>query len=442
MRDRAAEIARTRRWLTLDPTLPGRVVALKRALEDRFGRAGAQPILTCAPGRAEILGCHTDYNQGFTLSANIGANLLALMRPRSDASCRVASLDLGGEVTFPATTPSVVRQHRISEADAWARYIQGVVWAFLDAGWESPGFDAVIQSSVPLSGGMSSSAALETAVARGVAGMVAIAPDAERQATLCKRGENDVVGAPCGYLDQGTVGLAEGWLFMDHRPAEGRDFSWQSIDADLEGSGYCLVVGFDPGSVHANTDGKYAERHRVCLESVPVLADLLERETINALRDVSVSDYDRVCDRFRMVAGPRAADFVAHVVAENDRVLSARTVLGAGDFEALGDLMTASGSSALDRYDLAEDAPELRFLYGTVVASAQRWGVAGVRNMGGGFNATSLLLVRRVALAALREELGAAYRHETGREYQTLTFAPAPSAGILDLATLDVAIPT
>lgn len=432
--------SRTKRWLELNPTLPQRVNHLTDVYGKLYGKEREELkesnlLLACAPGRAEILGNHTDYNQGYTLSANITQNLLILGAQRKDNIVQVASLNQEARIVRFTTesVESIIEQRaKHGTENAWANYVKGVIWSFKKRGLPTPGFNAVIQSTIPLGAGVSSSAAIELATAQLVSRLGGINISLEDLITICKDAENKYVGAPCGYLDQGTIVLADsGWLEMDYRPVGNRQFTFKKTGMDLAKLGYTLVVGYDPGSKHELVDGKYAIRQSTCRNSVPIIQELLPSKKIKALRDVSVEDFSSIKDQFYRQAGETATNFVKHVVDENERVIQGVGALQKEDISRFGELMTASGESAIKLYNLAEGAPELRFVYKTVVSNQRAWGVKGIRNMGGGFNATTLALLTTTDVDRYQNALGSLYSQKYHRLYNFLNFVPAPSACML-----------
>jgi galactokinase len=431
---------RTERWLALDHTLPRRLQNLKSFFNNLYGNQNKELLLVCSPGRAEILGNHTDYNEGYTLSANITRNLLLLAAPREDAQIRVASLNKGKNIAaFRIDSEKILEEQKrvYGEKDAWSNYIRGILWSFKKRGLVVSGFDAVIQSTIPV-GGMSSSAALELATAKLLCEIMGNTLSDELMIDICKDAENNYVGAPCGYLDQGTIALADNaWLFMDHRQVDNKPFSWEKVVLEMIQADCSFAVGYDPKSTHALVDGKYAERQQICKRSIPTLQKLLAREEITALRDVSQQELGRVKESFRKAKGDKALNFITHVILENERVLEAFNYLTKGQLLDCGELMTESGKSAINLFELDEDAPELRFAYETVVANKDEWGVMGIRNMGGGFNATTLALVKSESLETYESRFNDLYKKKYNREYLFINFVPAPSVGVLDITAIE-----
>ncbi len=416
-----------------DETIGSRVKTLTDAHQTLYGPARDLTV-AYAPGRAEILGNHTDYNEGYTLSANVTSNLLIAASARDDRIVRIKSQDVEGPVVeFDASSIGTLESAK-SEAgssDSWSNYVKGVLSAYIKVGHNPRGFDAVLESTIPSGGGLSSSAALETAVSRLVNHFNGLDVNEVEQVGLCKQAENDYVGAPCGYLDQATVGLSEDWLLMSYKSEGGQPFVYQPVSADLTISDQRLVVGYDPASKHALVDGKYALRQEACYSSLPAFEQLLGRD-VAALRDVSIAELESHRPELVKRLGQRAVNFVTHVVYENTRVGHAVNALHAQDFERFGTLMTESGRSALDLYELDEEAPELRFVYDTVSQNLADYGALGIRNMGGGFNATTLALVDNPSLGMYKATLKAAYQKKFGRPYNLLSFVPAPAASIVE----------
>jgi galactokinase len=435
----------TSRWLEADPSIPARTKLLQDAYNQLFGEeehlvSESNRTLVCVPGRAEILGSHTDGHEGLTLSGNIESNLLMLGAPRSDGIIEIASQNQDGNIVrfridSRDSIVSLLAAH--GAPDAWANYIKSVVQSFKERGLPITGFNAVIESTIPLGAGVSSSAALEVATATLLDHFVSAHITPESFVKISRRAEH-IARTPCGYLDQGTIVLADGgWLMMDHRPTPGHPFSWQRVSMDI--GGYSLVVGYDPESKHELTHGEYATRKAVCQSAVPILAQLLRKKTITALRDVTVQEFYQVKNQFQTLTDVTAMHYVAHIVTENARVLAACSAIRRGDIHTFGRLMTRSGRSAISDFRLDEGAPELAFVYNTVLKHQREWGVEGVRNMGGGFCATTLALLRTDTLPTYRQALDEVYYLAYGRHYRTLAFVPAPSVGILDLAKVNAA---
>lgn len=410
-----------------------RIDRLRKSHRELFGPSD-EVAVACAPGRAEILGSHTDYNGGLTLSTNVSRNLLIAATPRNDDIVRIASHNENLMVTeFDASSADMLLQTK-SEAgsqDRWTNYVKGTLWAYAVQGIKLRGFDAVIESDIPAGAGLSSSAALETAISRIVVDINNLPHTPHEQVEFARTAENQYVGVPCGHLDQATVGLADGWLLINHHKSEQGPYTYETIPTELPAE-YTFVVGYDPAKKHALTDGKYEWRRNICTSSLaPLRIGLMKY--IDNLGDVTPDELEHVLSDnfFKSRLGRRAA-FLTHVINENVRVDKASVHLRAGEFDQLGTLMTESGNSAINLYQLDEDAPELRFAYETVASRPERFGALGIRNMGGGFNATTLALVHTDDLHWYKASLSAKYKRRFGREYKYVALQPAPPAQIIE----------
>ena len=428
---------KTEAGVDYDKTLLKRIASLKKAYKDVFEKdknsTQQKLLITCAPGRAEIIGNHTDYNEGYTLSTNISQNLLMLGKPNNSNEVKVVSLNEDKKVNsfFVASVEDMVKQKSKPQAnDSWTNYVKGVVWASSKRNLPLKGFTAVIQSNIPLGGGVSSSAALELATAYFLCALDNQKTRKETLISMCKDAENNYVGAPCGYLDQATVALADNtMLFISYRPIQNLPFGWDTIDIDLETYGLTFIIGYDLSSKHSIVEGKYKVRQNACKQSIPILERLL-RKKIKALRDIQLDEFKKL-DSNTLTANQIPYKWILHVISENERVLKAREAIKRGDMQKFGDLLTASGKSAIYDYQLAEDAPELSWVYETILRNKKDWGVIGTRNMGGGFNATTLSLVRSDKIEFFKISLQKLYQKKFKSNHHFLDFAPAPSAGQL-----------
>ena len=317
-----------------------------------------------APGRVNLMGEHTDYNEGLVLPVAIDQECTATVARREDGVLRCWSAQLG-----PGATASVAELSG-QRVGGWSAYVLGVAWALREAGVPVPGADIVVDSAVPGGAGLSSSAALECSVGLALCDLAGVDVDRTVLALAGQRAETDVVGAPVGVMDQmaSVYGRHGAAVFLDCRSMQVR-----SVPLPLEQLGLCLVV-VDTRVTHAHATGGYGDRRRACEQAAHELG-------VAALRDVTVAQLaaaDLGDERLRRAR---------HVVTENDRVLAAVTALEAGDVEALGPLMAASHASLRDDFEVS--VVELD----TAVEAAVGAGALGARMTGGGFGGSAVAVV-------------------------------------------------
>jgi galactokinase len=387
--------------------------------ESIFGSLPAVEVFS--PGRAEIVGNHTDYNSGFALSCTTSHHIYALFGKRSDERFRIISR------SFPLQPVEFSLRTLQDQRDDWGRYPQAVVAELESFAPLRHGADILMDTSVPLTGGVSSSAAIEVAVALGVQKINEIEMTPLQTALLCKRAENGpLVDTACGFLDQGTIVLAERGkvIFFDFGALHEPFVETELIDCDLQEAGLQFVIALDLAVKRNLGSTGYANRRRVCESSLPILSELLGYP-ISSLRQISVPQFQDLQRSLEERGGKEMCRRVEHVVFENERVIQAASALRKREFSRLGELLTSSGRSALELYDLDAGTPELTLL----VDSARRLdGVLGTRNMGGGFSAVSLSLVIGDARPHFERALSTVYQNVVGRPLQFLSFAPSHHA--------------
>lgn len=408
-----------------EPDLAERIQKQKEVFEKHY-KQGVQ-VIARAPGRAEILGCHTDYNHGFAMAAGISKSVIALFGTRPDRVIRVQSADYPQDkVEF--NIDDVQRD----EIYKWTNYPRAVIKELLAAKKAIGGANVQIESTVPKSGGMSSSAAFELAIARGLLELYGEPFEPEEVARLCQRAENsDIVRSPCGFLDQGAVALAKRGQFVlfDFAPIDAHGVSrTKLIPASLEGQGMSFVIVVDRGVERQLGESGYVERRRMCEDSLVFWREVLRRN-VTSLRQVTVAEFERYRTELDG-RHPIMRKRVEHVVYENARVLEAENALNEGDISKFGSLLTESGKSALDLYELDEGTPELTFI---VKTGRDLPGVLGMRNMGGGFSAIALALVKTEEMDTFQRKLGEAYQTEFERNLEFIEFKVTHGAEILSL---------
>jgi galactokinase len=382
-------------------------------------------VISRAPGRAEILGCHTDYNRGLTLSAAISESTFGFFHKRKDMTVQAFS------TAYPDQPVNFNVRDETSDPDhPWGNYVRAIVAELAHEGLSMGGANILIDSTVPKSGGVSSSAALELATAYGLLALHKHDIDPMKAALLSKRAENGpLVGSPCGFLDQGTIAFAKegGVVFMDYRPAFDAPVSEiKVIDAHIAPDTVSFVIPFDRTLERQLGQSAYVERRQTCEAGVSFFATKLERP-IESLRGVTSEDFVRLREALEE-HNPQMRKRVEHVVYENARVRTALLALKAGNTPAFGELLTQSGKSGLELFELDEQTPQLTFL---VTFGRDLPGVLGMRNMGGGFSAVALALVEKEKRKQFRKKLSEAYTEAFDRPLEFIEFSPSQGAEIL-----------
>jgi galactokinase len=331
-----------------------------------------------APGRLNLIGEHTDYNDGYVLPLALPYATRATLTPRTDGVLALSSAQHDdASVPVASLEPGAV--------EGWAAYPAGVVWAFRTAGHDvAGGFDVAVDGDVPVGAGLSSSAALECSVAAALDDELGTGLDRTELARLAQRVENDFVGIPSGIMDQmASLLCTEAHaLFLDCR-----DLSTEPVPLDVAGAGLAILLA-DSRAPHQLTDGAYAERRRACEAAARTLG-------VPALRDATEADLDRLAGTERRRA--------RHVVTENARVLATVAALRAGDWAAVGPLLSASHASMRDDFEITVPRVDL------LAATAEAAGALGARMTGGGFGGCVLALVPVDAVDAVRSALVRAY---------------------------------
>lgn len=384
----------------------------------------AESILVRAPGRVNIIGEHTDYNDGFVLPCAIDRDILLLGRRRKDTLVRVHSVNLNQTAAFTMDdlpgpdvlsaargSPDATRSAHLDRAAPWSNYIRGVIWALQAAGHAVGGFDAALTGNIPAGAGLSSSAALEVATVLLVQHLFDVDLEPEVAAKLSQRAENAFVGVQCGIMDQFSVSLSrpDRSLLLDCRTLQ---YRFVSIDSDE----VRLVVA-DTGVRRGLVQSAYNVRRLECEQAVQALHTY--DPNIHALRDVTPTLFERYGESLPEVVRKRAE----HVVRENTRVLDAATALENNDFDTCGQLMNESHASLRDLYEVS--SPELDAMADIARAVP---GVYGSRMTGAGFGGCTVSLVRTAAVAALVRAIEEQYPQRTGKSPQVYVVRPSGGA--------------
>ncbi|MCE1174559.1 MAG: galactokinase [Propionibacteriales bacterium] len=329
---------------------------------------GADPAgYSRGPGRANLIGEHTDYNHGFVLPFAIDREIVAAFAPRTDRTIRLATALEPGFLTADLD--------HLEPGDSWAAYPLGVVWALAEFGVDLAtvtGFDLAVSSTVPVGAGLSSSAALETATLMALTRLWGLSLDRPTMARVGQRAENVVVGAPTGVMDQfaSLLGAQDAAVFLDCRSLD-----HEVVPLGLDAAGLAVLV-IDTHVKHAHATGGYGQRRRECEQGASLLG-------VASLREVTLPQLEDARDALGDVVYRR----VRHIVTENQRVLDTVSTLRADGPLAIGELLRASHASMRDDFEIS--VPELDLAVDVACAS----GAVGARMTGGGFGGSAIALV-------------------------------------------------
>ncbi len=374
---------------------------VSEAFEEQFG--GRPAFVARAPGRVNLIGEHTDYNDGFCLPMAIDRATWIALRP-GDGAVTVHALDMDDALTF--ALDDLPR-----DGAQWGRYVTGVAWALQENGYALSGWEGVLSGDVPIGSGLSSSAALELAVARAFAAVSGFAWDATRMAQIAQQAENQWLGLQSGIMDQliSANGVAGHALLMDCRLL--------TLKPVPLPPGMAVVV-MDTRTPRALVNSAYNERRAECERAAEALG-------VVALRDAGLADLARAADRLDPVVLKRAR----HVISENERTLAAAAAMRAGDAAALGRLMNASHDSLRDDYEVTSHTLD------TMVNSARRQsGCLGARMTGAGFGGCAIALVRAAAVAPFMAAVAGEYARRTGSTPDLFVAQPSAGASLVELA--------
>ncbi len=383
--------------------------AVRAVFKEIYGR---ELRLFRAPGRVNLIGEHTDYNEGFVLPMAIDRSTFAASAARDDRLVRVHSATVQEQMTFDLDNPGQPRR------GIWLDYVEGVAQALLnklkDEGKRLRGADMLLMSDVPTGGGLSSSAALEISVGLALLALSGIEPDGKLLALAGQQAEHEYVGAKVGIMDQWTSvqGVRGAALLLDCR-------SLETGVIPLDISEVAIVV-CDSHVKHELAASEYNTRRAECERGVELLREFLPG--IRALRDVSLSEFERYEARLPQPVRKRCR----HVISENERTLATADALRAGNFTQAGQLMHQSHTSLRDDYEVS--CAELDFLTETALGVP---GVLGARMTGGGFGGCTVNLVQRTALEHLTTTIVSEYQRAFNIQPTVSEVEPAEGASEL-----------
>jgi galactokinase len=384
-----------------DRDLPGTIL---RAFGEHFD--GAPSVVVRAPGRVNLIGEHTDYNDGFVLPLAIERAVWIALRPRNDRAVRVWSADFDQWAELELDD----LDHGSPE---WSEYLRGTAWALDQAGHRVQGWEGTLGSDVPIGAGLSSSAALELATARAFAAVSGLAWDPTDMARLAQLAENEWVGVNCGIMDQmiSASGRQDHAILIDCRSLETRPVPLPT--------GTVMVI-LDTATRRGLVGSAYNERRARCEAAASHFG-------VAALRDVTPEQLEARAAELDETTSRRAR----HVVTENARTLAAAEAMVASDAERLGRLMDASHQSLRDDFEVSSQ--ELDAM--VEIARAQP-GCRGARMTGAGFGGCAVALVDDRASARFVAGVSAAYRERTGLDSQIYVTGASPGAAVVEVEAL------
>ena len=372
---------------------------------------GRPTHLAIAPGRVNLIGEHTDYNDGFVLPVALDRDVRVLFRPRADGRVKLYALEFGSWTDFEVGAP------KWDDRQLWPNYVQGVGQTLVDIGVRVQGFEGVVSGNVPRGSGLSSSAALEIAVAKAflTASNQIHALSGPQIAQAAQRAENEYVGVNCGIMDQFISALGEEGhaLLIDCRTLHYRRVPFPADTA--------LVIGNTKAS-RTLAGSAYNERRTQCEEGVRRLQAVLPR--ITALRDVSSAQLEA----HKRLLPETVYRRCRHVVSENERVHAAVDAFERGDYQVVGQLMNESHTSLRDDYEVSSEALDVM-----VDAMRSQPGCLGARLTGAGFGGCAVALVRTGTEAGVREAIRKIYARKMNLWPEVYISAPSSGARVLPL---------
>jgi len=375
---------------------------MEQSVISRFEQLFGEPpmFVVRAPGRVNLIGEHTDYNDGFVLPMAINRAAWIALRPRRDSLVRIHALNFDDVAEFDLDS----MQHK---DEGWCEYVKGVAH-ILSEEWNLAGWEGVLAGDVPIGAGLSSSAAVELAVARAFAAIGGFPWDAARMARVGQRAENEWVGVNCGIMDQmiSAAGRRDHALLIDCRSLETQAVP---LPADT------VVVVLDTATRRGLVDSAYNERRAQCEAAAAFFG-------VPALRDVDMDSFESGSARLDPIARRRAR----HVISENERTQAAAAAMRRGDAAELGRLMNTSHVSMRDDFEISREEMDV------MVALAQSEPACyGARMTGGGFGGAAVALVRAADVEAFAAAVSDAYRRATGLEPQIYITTATDGAAIV-----------
>lgn len=363
-------------------------VSNKRRITDRGGAGGILPTKATAPGRVNLIGEHTDYNSGWVMPVAIDLTLEVELTRREDRLVTAIAAGFDNSLSFNLDYLEPVKGNPV-----WIDYVGGVCWALMKNGYALTGADLSIRSTIPIGAGLSSSAALELAVAGAFAATLGYAIDPIRLALICQQAENEFVGVRCGIMDQFAVALGRRGeaILLDCRAL---DYSYIPFClGDL-----CLLI-VDSRVKRSLDKSAYNRRREECEEAVFRLGKHLGRK-VDSLRDIGLEEVKSVQTYLPEKIYKRSR----YVVEENTRVIEASTALQKGDFRSFGYFLNRSHAGLRYLYEVS--TPELDLIVDLATAGHK---VLGARMTGAGFGGCAIVLLHQAAVEEIRSKITGAF---------------------------------
>jgi galactokinase len=384
---------------------------LARSTADQFTQAYGRPPrwLAAAPGRVNVIGEHTDYNDGFVLPMAIDRYTVVAAAPAANGHAKVQLRSTAGD---GAISLDVAKKLKPAAKGAWSNYPVGVIAGFVARGVKLGGFDALVHSTVPLGGGLSSSAALEVATATLLEAITGRKLEPVEKALLCQKAEHDYAGMPCGIMDQfiSVMGKENHLLLLDCR-------SRKPELVPMTDPAMALLI-INTNVKHELTGGEYAKRRAQCEQAAKALG-------VPSLRDADGHMLDDARAKMDETAFRRAR----HVIGEIERTIHAAEGVRASNWPTVGQLMYASHASLRDDYEVS--CAELDAVVDIAQSIGPKGGVLGCRMTGGGFGGCAVALVRGDKVDAISARIAAEYEQRTNIKPTLFVSRPAAGATIL-----------
>jgi len=388
-----------------DRLMDERRASIRREFEGVFGRAPA--LWSRAPGRVDLMGSHTDYNEGYILTMPIDRDVWIAASPSDKERCWVYSMNLGDGGEFSLENFAVPRSKE------WLKYVAGVGKVLTEEGLAVKGFDAVIHSTVPIGGGLSSSAALEAATAMLFQALGGWSIPKGRLARLCQRAENQFVGVNCGILDQYTSILGEAGcaILLDCRKLSHQVVK---LPSDLR------AVICNTNAPRQLSGSQYGTRRAQCEEGARILAKVLPN--VKTLRDVDREQFEAHKKDLPEVVAKRCR----FIIEENQRVLDLASALEEDDRETIGNLCKESFAGARDLYEISIPAME-----GMIRAMRSAPGAVGARQAGAGFGGCMIAWVVADQVEEFKAHVSKMYEENTGIHPEIYAVEAGSGAGFI-----------